>query len=71
MILDNYIIRIYRRDKSNPRFIVGTVEEIGSREKKGFTTFEELREILVPAGGGRSGRLKSSKNRRESARKGM
>jgi len=52
VILDNYIIRIYRRDKSNPRFIVGTVEEIGSREKKGFTTFEELREILVPAGGG-------------------
>jgi hypothetical protein len=39
VILDNYIIRIYRRDKSNPRFIVGTVEEIGSREKKGVITF--------------------------------
>ena len=71
MILDNYIIRIYRRHKSNPRFIVGTVEEIGSREKKGFTTFEELREILVPASGGRSARMKSLKNKRESARKGM
>ena len=71
MILDNYIIRIYRRDKSNPRFLVGTVEEIGSREKKGFTTFDELREILVPARGGRSARMKSLKNRRESARKGM
>ena len=71
MILDNYIIRIYRRDKSNPRFLVGTVEEIGSRVKKGFTTFEELREILVPAGGVRSARMKSLKNKRESDRKGM
>jgi hypothetical protein len=71
MILDNYIIRIYRRDKSNHRFIVGTVEEIGSGEKKGFTTFDELREILVPVRGGRSARMKSLGNRRESARKGM
>jgi hypothetical protein len=70
VILDNYIIRIYRRDKSNPRIIVGTVEEIGSREKKGFTTFDELREILVPARRGRSARMKSLKNKRESARKG-
>jgi hypothetical protein len=70
VILDNYIIRIYRRDKSNPRFIVGTVEEIGSTVKKGFTTFDELWEILVPARGGRSARMTSSKNRRESARKG-
>jgi hypothetical protein len=70
MILDSYIIRIYRRDKSNPRLIVGTVEEIDSGEKKGFTTFDELREILVPASVGRSARRRSLKNRRESARKG-
>lgn len=70
MILDNYIIRIYRRDKSNPCCIVGTVEDIGSGEKKGFTTFDELREILVPARGGRSARTKSMKNKRESARNG-
>ena len=47
MILDNYIIRIYRRDKSDPRLMVGTGEEIGTKEKKGFNSFEELREILV------------------------
>ena len=70
MNLDNYIIRIYRRDKSNPCCIVGTVEEIGSGEKKGFTTFDEFREILVPAGVGHSARKKFLKNRRESARKG-
>ena len=47
MILDNYVIRIYRRDKSDPRLMVGTVEEIGKKEKKGFNSFDELREILV------------------------
>ena len=47
MILDNYVIRIYRRDKSDPRLVVGIVEEAGSRKKRGFTTFEELREILL------------------------
>jgi hypothetical protein len=71
VILDNYIIRIYRRDKSNPLFIVGTVEEVGSRGKKGFTTFDELREILVPPPGGRYARMKTLKNKRESMRKGI
>jgi len=47
VILDNYIIRIYRRDKADPRLMVGTVEEIGKKEKKGFNSFDELREILV------------------------
>ena len=47
MILDNYVIRIYRRDKSDPRLMVGIVEEAGSRKKRGFNTFEELREILL------------------------
>jgi len=47
MILDNYVIRIYRRDKSDPRLVVGIVEEVGSRKKRGFNTFEELREILL------------------------
>jgi hypothetical protein len=49
VILSNYIIRIYRRDKNDPRLIVGIVEKVGTKEKKGFTSFDELREILVPA----------------------
>lgn len=47
MILDNYVIRIYRRDRSDPRLMVGIVEEVGSRKKRGFNTFDELREILL------------------------
>jgi hypothetical protein len=48
---DVYIVRIYRRDSRNPRMVVGTVEHVGENMKKGFTDFEELREILgVPRG---------------------
>jgi hypothetical protein len=48
---DDYIIRIYRRDRQNPRMVVGTVEQVGEKLKMGFTDFEELRVILgVPRG---------------------
>ena len=64
MILDNYVIRIYRRDKSDPRLMVGIVEEVGSRKKRGFTTFEELREILLTPTG-RYMRYNHRKDRRK------
>lgn len=48
---DDYIIRIYRRDRQNSRMVVGTVEQVGEKMKMGFTDFEELRVILgVPRG---------------------
>lgn len=48
---DDYIIRIYRRDRENPRMVVGTVEQVGEKLKIGFTDFEELRQIMgVPRG---------------------
>lgn len=48
---DDYIIRIYRRDRRNPRMVVGTVEKVGAKLRIGFTDFEELRVILgVPRG---------------------
>ena len=43
---DDYIIRIYRRDRQNPRMVVGTVEQVGEKLKMGFTDFEELRLIM-------------------------
>ena len=36
---DDYIIRIYRRDRQNPRMVVGTVEQVGEKLKVGFTDF--------------------------------
>jgi hypothetical protein len=42
VILDNYIIRIYRRDQSDPRLMVGVVEVIGSRERFNHRSFYTL-----------------------------
>ena len=44
---DDYVVRIYRYRKRNPRRFVGTVEEAGTTEKKAFTTMEELWNILT------------------------
>lgn len=50
---DSYLVRIYRRGRTDRRLLVGTVETIGVPGRKGFTDFDELREILVAAPKGR------------------
>jgi hypothetical protein len=42
----DYIIRIYRFEKDKPRSLVGLIEEVGKKGKKGFCTYDELWEIL-------------------------
>jgi hypothetical protein len=44
--LNNYIVRIYRCKRDNPRRLVGVVEEVGVKGNKAFTNFDELWEIL-------------------------
>ncbi len=44
--LDNYIVRIYRREKDNPRLLVGLVEEVGVSGKRAFNSLDDLWEIL-------------------------
>ncbi|HAM49823.1 MAG TPA: hypothetical protein DCP92_03710 [Nitrospiraceae bacterium] len=44
--MDNYIVRIYRRQKDNPRVLVGLVEEVGTTGKKAFNDIDDLWEIL-------------------------
>lgn len=46
--MDSYIIRIYHRDKKDPGKVVGVVEEVEGKRKKGFTTPEGLWRILAP-----------------------
>ena len=46
--MDIYIIRIYRRDETEPGMIVGIVEDIGTNAKQRFSSFEELKKILFP-----------------------
>jgi hypothetical protein len=45
--MDNYIIRIYRRDPNDPAKITGLVETVGTDEEKAFTCLEELCETLL------------------------
>ena len=40
--MENYIVRIYRRNGENPSDIVGIIEEVGVKEKKVFKDFDEL-----------------------------
>ena len=44
--MENYIIRIYRYEKDNPRGMVGVVEEVGADVRMAFTSLEELWNIL-------------------------
>ena len=44
--MDNYIVRICRKEKDNPGCFVGVVEEVGVDEKKAFTNYDELWRIL-------------------------
>lgn len=45
----NYIIRIYRLEKNNPRVLVGVVEEPEKEGKQAFTCLDELWAILNPS----------------------
>ena len=60
--IDTYIIRIYRRDKDDPRNIAGLVEIIGRDEKMTFTSRDELWGVLMndPDGREKEVRLKDS-----------
>ena len=42
----DFIVRIYRLDKKNPRHLVGVVEEVGVKGNKAFTNYDELWDIL-------------------------
>ncbi|HBI23988.1 MAG TPA: hypothetical protein DDX84_07290 [Nitrospiraceae bacterium] len=50
-IVDNYIVRIYRRDEEDLRKIVGIVEQVGAEEKRSFHSLDELWTILSVAKG--------------------
>lgn len=46
--MKNYIVRIYRFERDNPRSLVGIVESVEEkrREKRAFTNLDDLWEIL-------------------------
>ena len=50
--MENYIVRIYRRDKNAPCKLTGVVEDVRTEDKKAFRNLDELWEILNPPEGG-------------------
>ena len=47
--MKDYLIRIHRREKNNPRILVGVVEEVGVEGNKAFSNVDELWCILNPS----------------------
>ncbi len=45
--METYIIRIYQRDKKDPKKVAGIVEGVGKGEKKGFLGPDSLWRILT------------------------
>lgn len=45
-ILKDYVIRIYRRGKNDPRILVGVVKEVGVEGNKALSKVDELWSIL-------------------------
>lgn len=43
---DSYVIRVYRREETDTRQMVGLVETVGNEEQRPFATIEELWKIL-------------------------
>jgi hypothetical protein len=44
--LENYIVRIYRRDQDRPDGIAGLVELVEAEKKQAFKNMDELSRIL-------------------------
>jgi hypothetical protein len=49
MIVDNYIVRIYRRDEKSDNGVIGLVERVEKQEMLSFKSMEELIGILRDA----------------------
>lgn len=47
--MECYIVRVYRRDESEPQNIVGLVETVGTEDAKPFKSSGELWDILRAA----------------------
>lgn len=47
--MKDYFIGIYRREKNDPRMLVGVVEEVGVEGNKSFSNLDELWTILNPS----------------------
>ena len=56
--MENFIVRIYRRQTDDPDCITGVVEKPGLSENKRFSSIEELIEIIAPHNSSASGNMR-------------
>lgn len=50
---DSYVVRIYRREETDSRKVVGVVEMIEDNQQQGFSNLDELCSILGAGKGGK------------------
>ena len=60
--MENYLLRIYRIEKDNPRTLIGLVEKIGDKKRMGFASLDELWQILNASAGKNSQPQSSTRN---------
>jgi len=61
--MENYIVRIYRRDKTDPDKVAGTFESIENETRNAFTSLGSLIDLLTPKRGARAGQGKPNNNK--------
>jgi len=49
--MENYIVRIYRRDESDPDKLTGVFESVENETRNSFTSLNSLIDLLTPARG--------------------
>jgi len=48
-MVENYIVRIYQRDETDPNKIAGVFESVEQQTEKTFSTLKSLMSLLTPA----------------------
>lgn len=48
--MENYIVRIYRREQENPRSVAGQVEDVSDGSVHPFTSLEALGKVFARDG---------------------
>jgi len=61
--MENYIVRIYRRDKTDPDKVAGTFESIENETRNAFTSLGSLIDLLTPKRDTRAGQDKPNNNK--------
>lgn len=47
--MENYIVRVYRRDKTDPQKLAGVFESVENETRNNFTSLDSLIALLTPS----------------------